>query len=69
MKGHKYRIGQKVYIQPMDFGPRPPAGDFRVERLMPPTGNDNQYQVQSVYDGHKRVVRESELDLTPSATK
>ena len=62
MKAHKYRIGQTVFYRPArGLDGRP--GDFRIERLLPPDGEGNQYRLESVADGHRRVVRESEITL------
>jgi hypothetical protein len=33
----------------------------KIERLLPPDQSENLYQVESLFDGHKRVVRESEI--------
>jgi len=59
MKAHKYRIGQTVRFKP----PMPSSGflDVKIERLLPAELGVNQYQVYSQSDGHKRVVRESEI--------
>ena len=59
MKAHKYRVGQTLRFKL----PMPSSGflDVKIERLLPADLTDNQYQVQSMADGHKRVVRESEI--------
>jgi len=66
METHRYRIGQTVrFIKP----PRSsglggiPAGNFRVLGLLPNYQGNNQYRLQSVGDGHQRVVVESEIAL------
>jgi hypothetical protein len=62
MKAHKYRVGQTVHYHPArGFDGRP--GDFRIERLLPPDAAGNQYCLESIVDGQRRVVQESEITL------
>jgi len=62
MHPHKYTIGQQLHYKPAGaFGRLQISGDVRIERLLPPEGNDNLYQVESLFDGRRRVVRESEI--------
>jgi hypothetical protein len=63
MKLHKFRAGQTVHYHPSGFGVSIPTGDFKIERLLPADTVENQYRVESLYDGHRRVVRESELSI------
>lgn len=60
MKAHRYRIGQTVYYRPAR-GVEGRPGDFKIERLLPPDGAGNQYRLESMFDGHRRVVREDEI--------
>jgi hypothetical protein len=59
MNNHKYRVGQTVHFQQSGFGGI--RGDVKIERLLPADKSENLYQVQSLIDGHRRVVRESEM--------
>jgi len=62
MKQHKYAIGQQLHYKPAGaFGRMQISGDVRIERLLPADGWDNLYQVESLFDGRRRVVRESEI--------
>jgi hypothetical protein len=61
MKAHKYHIGQTVNYKPSGPGRIQGSGDVKIERLLPPDQSENLYQVESLFDGHKRVVRESEI--------
>lgn len=62
MDVHKFRVGQTVQFRPPStFGIVLPPGGFKIEQLLPPDAAGNQYRVESVFDGHKRVVRESEI--------
>lgn len=61
-KQHKFQVGQHVHYKPAGaFGRLQTSGEVKIERLLPPTAAENQYQVESLFDGHKRVVRESEI--------
>ena len=61
MRGHKYRVGQTLNYKPSGPGRMQGSGDVKIERLLPPDQSENLYQVESLFDGHKRVVRESEI--------
>ncbi len=62
MAPHKFRVGQTVHYQPAGaFGRMNGSGSVKIERLLPPTNGDNQYRVDCLFDGHKRVVGESEI--------
>ncbi len=64
MKAHKFSVGQQLHYKPAGaFGrmQMQTSGTVTIERLLPPTASENQYQVDSLFDGRKRVVRESEI--------
>jgi hypothetical protein len=64
MKPHKYKIGQQLHYKPAGaFGRMQTSGSVLIERLLPPDGTGNQYQVESLFDGRKRIVRESEIGM------
>lgn len=60
-RGYKFKVGQKVRMIPQAWDPAVPTDDFRVVRLLPRESADHQYRIQSLTDGHERVVRESQL--------
>jgi hypothetical protein len=62
-KSHKFIIGQILAFSPDDHEIAGSGDSFRVVRLLPPESGDNQYRLESVVDGHERVVRESQLAL------
>ena len=60
MNAHKYRVGQTLRFKRATFT----GGGFeevKIERLLPADHTENQYQVQSLPSGPRRVVRESEI--------
>lgn len=62
IKPHKFHVGQHLHYKPAGaFGRLQTSGEVKIERLLPPTTTENQYQVDSLFDGRKRVVRESEI--------
>ena len=61
MTDWKFKVGQKVRLIPQAWDLTAPPGDFLIVSLLPKEGNDNQYRIQSVSDGHHRVVREGRL--------
>ena len=62
IKAHKFQVGQQLHYKPAGaFGRMQTSGEVKIERLLPPTASENQYQVESLFDGRKRVVRESEI--------
>jgi hypothetical protein len=66
MEPHRLRVGQAVqFIMPSRSSGLggTPAGNFRVLGLLPNYQGNNQYRLQSVNDGHQRVVIESEIAL------
>lgn len=59
MTPHKFRVGQTLHFRQSGFGGS--GGDVKIQRLLPADTSENLYQVQSLFDGHTRVVRESEI--------
>jgi hypothetical protein len=60
MQSHKYRVGQTLRLKRSDFSGGG-FGEVKIERLLPADRTENQYQVRSLPDGPRRVVRESEI--------
>jgi hypothetical protein len=66
MDAHRYRVGQTVRFvkAPRNSGlAGSPAGNFRVVGLLPEYLGNYQYRLQSISDGHQRVVVEGEIAL------
>jgi len=58
---HSFALGQVLEFNPGKFDGTGARGTYTVVRLLPNDGNDREYQVKNVRDGHERVVRESQL--------
>lgn len=60
MTAPKFKPGQTVTVTPTVAG-NAPRGRFKVVRALPAEHGVNQYRIQSVLDGHERVVKEIEI--------
>ncbi len=70
MESHRYSVGETVrFVKASQSGGigGTPAGNFRVVSRLPNYEGSNQYRVQSITDGHERVVTEGEIALQGSA--
>ena len=62
MKSHRFRVGQTVsFLRITPASKASPSGSFRVVALLPEYFGNNQYRLESIRDGHQRVVVESEI--------
>ena len=61
MADHKYKIDQLVDLNAPDLR-LTSFGRFKVVRVLPVEHGVRRYRIQSVKDGHERVVIESELE-------
>jgi hypothetical protein len=57
---HRFKVGQSVrYRSSARFGSN---GSFKVIRLLPPEGDQQQYRIKSASEAHERIAKESELN-------
>ena len=63
MANHKFKIGQTVEYLPDKIQIRPPAGSFRIVRLLPALGQDNQYRIKNASEAYERIAQESQLTV------
>jgi hypothetical protein len=63
MPYHRFKVGQ-VVVSPTG-GPDAliPQGQHVIVRLLPIAGHEPQYRIRSSFDGHDRVVLESQIRL------
>ena len=59
---HKFKVGQSVSFTSGPFGRGGTNGIYKVTQLLPPDGDDHQYQIKNAGEPHERVVKESQLD-------
>jgi len=62
LKGHKYQVGQTVYLTMRSAGRSAASGSYKVVRLLPSDGEDFQYRIKSSVEAFERVAKESQLD-------
>jgi hypothetical protein len=59
---HKYSVGQSVYLTSGPFNRASTRGVYKIVKLLPPDGDDQQYRIKSSSEQHERVAKESQLD-------
>jgi hypothetical protein len=62
LKTHKFQVGQTVYYTARPTGPMAANGTYRVVKLRPSEGDDNQYRIKNANEAFERVAKESQLD-------
>jgi hypothetical protein len=62
LKEHKFQIGQTVFFTARPLGHMASDGSYRVVKLLPSDGEDNQYRIKSASEAFERVAKESQLD-------
>ena len=62
MKAHKFQVGQTVYFTARPTGHMAATGTYRVMKLLPSDGEDNQYRIKNANEAFERVAKESQLD-------
>ena len=62
LEAHKFKIGQSVHYSSNvmhRFGTR---GSFKIVKLLPPEGDEQQYRIKSQSEPHERVAKDSQLE-------
>ena len=62
LRTHKYSIGQNVRYTAGPFSRFGASGSFKVVKLLPPEGDEQQYRIKSAGEAFERVAKESQLD-------
>jgi hypothetical protein len=62
LRTHKYSIGQNVRYTSGPFGRFGASGSFKIVKLLPPDGDEQQYRIKSSGEAFERVAKESQLD-------
>ena len=66
MNLHKYQVGQSVHYTSNVIRRFGAVGIFRIVKLLPPEGDEQQYRIKSPTEPHERVAKESQLDIDAS---
>lgn len=61
MPHHKFKLGQSVQYVPDKLQTATPAGAYKITRLLPSTGRDQQYRIKNVLEPYERIAQESQL--------
>lgn len=61
MPQHKFKIGQSVQYRPDNNRAAPPSGTFKIVRLLPSIGRDQQYRIKNSTEPYERVAQEEQL--------
>ena len=66
MKPRKFKTGQRVIVTPNKLVAALAGGSFTVVRPLPEERGVWQYRIESIADGHERVVFEIDLSEQPA---
>ena len=59
---HKFRIGDNVHIIAGLLGRGDSGGVYKVVRVLPTEGDEQQYRIKSANEPHERVAKQSQLE-------
>ena len=59
---HKFRVGDDVHIIAGLLGRGDSGGVYKVVRVLPTEGDEQQYRIKSAGEAFERVAKESQLD-------
>ena len=62
MSAHKFRIGDDVHLIAGMIGRGDGTGVYKVVRLLPSEGDEQQYRIKSATEPHERVAKQSQLE-------
>ncbi len=62
LKNHKYTLGENVRYTSGPFGRFGASGSFKIVKLLPADGDEQQYRIKSMGEAFERVAKESQLD-------
>ena len=59
---HKFRVGDNVHIIAGLLGRGDIGGVFKVIRVLPTEGDEQQYRIKSASEPHERVAKQRQLE-------
>jgi hypothetical protein len=62
LDSHKYKVGQSVQYNSNSARRLGPNGSFKIVKLLPSEGDEQQYRIKSASEPHERIAKESELN-------
>lgn len=63
MSHHKFKLGQSVQYVPDKLQAATPSGQYKITRLLPSAGRDQQYRIKNALEPYERIAQESQLTL------
>lgn len=63
LDSHRFKVGQNVRYTSNMLRYFRQSAEFRVVKLLPAEGNEQQYRIKSTTEPHERVAKESQLDV------
>ena len=61
MAHHKFKLGQTVHYAPNKLQMGAPPGAYKITRLLPAQGSDQQYRIKHANEACERIAQESQL--------
>lgn len=61
MSHHKFKLGQSVQYVTSKLQAETSPGGFKITRLLPSAGHDQQYRIKNASEPYERVAQESQL--------
>lgn len=61
MAAHKFKVGQAVEFQAHRLQHDTASGGYKITRLLPAAGHDQQYRIKSPLEIFERIALESQL--------
>ena len=63
LRSHKFQVGQTVFYTSSPISRPGASGSYKVVRLLPSDGEDNQYRIKHAGEAFERVAKESQLEV------
>lgn len=63
MPHHKFKLGQNVQYVPDKLQAAKPSGSYKITRLLPAAGRDQQYRIKNALEPCERIAQECQLTL------
>ena len=60
---HKFHVGQTVFYTSSPISRPGASGSYKVVRLLPSDGEDDQYRIKNPGEAFERVAKESQLEV------
>jgi hypothetical protein len=63
LASHRYKVGQSVRFSSNVLRRFGSNSSFKIVKLLPSEGDQQQYRIKSAGEAHERIAKESELNL------